>query len=62
MLAFFEPPGGIEPPCTVYETVALPLSYGGIFIVRAGYQNRTGALTLGRSRTATIRIPQVAIF
>ena len=24
-----EPSGGIGPPCTVYETVALPLSYGG---------------------------------
>ena len=25
-----EPMGGIEPPSTVYETVALPLSYTGL--------------------------------
>ena len=45
----------LNPQPTVYDTVALPLCYVGDL---AGYRNRTGALTLGRSCTATILIPQ----
>ncbi len=34
------------------------MSFCIAFFVGAGYQNRTGAMTLARSRTATILIPR----
>ena len=46
---FKKPMGRIELPSVIYETTALPLSYIG----RAGEENRTPAITLGRSRSAT---------
>ena len=41
---------------TLYERVALPLSYIG----RAGYQNRTGDLSLGRTYFTTKLIPHIS--
>ncbi len=46
-----EPVGGIEPPSSVYKTVALPLSYTGVVVAGVGVAptspaHETGALLL----------------
>ena len=47
--ARFEPPMGIEPTSTVYETAVLPLNYGGLQKDSISSANRTRILNLGGS-------------